>query len=346
MDPARTANNPLSGLSASNVSTLRQLWSTSGNPGVALVANGVVLPASTLGGVFTTRALNVSDGSVRWTSDVVFGAVDGNVAYGVGPNGLTAASIGNGQLLWSATTSGFSVVGATDGKVLVRGAEAPRGYYFPEIQVWDASTHRELWTFYDTDDHTPPAVANGVGYFVQVPAPPTPADPSLHAVDLADGHERWSISLRPGCQITGPVVSHGYVFWAGATYKASDGTFVANWPFCPTFGSDFATGGTTVFAERPGTTAGSADFVSFDGVTGAVHWSNGVSTGTPQFSVTNPEPVIGNDVVFASVNGGTVGFDTASGKPVALLGGVTAESAVDGTLFAGGSAVLSAFRPR
>lgn len=207
MDPARTANNPLSGLSASNVSTLRQVWSTSGNPGVALVANGVVLPASTLGGVFTTRALNVSDGSVRWTSDVVFGAVDGNVAYGVGPNGLTAASIGNGQLLWSATTSGFSVVGATDGKVLVRGAEAPRGYYFPEIQVWDASTHRELWTFYDTDDHTPPAVANGVGYFVQVPAPPTPADPSLHAVDLADGHERWSISLRRGCQITGPVVT-------------------------------------------------------------------------------------------------------------------------------------------
>ncbi|MBV8949643.1 MAG: PQQ-like beta-propeller repeat protein, partial [Actinobacteria bacterium] len=165
---------------------------------------------------------------MQWTSDVAFGAIDGNVAYGIGPSGLTAVSIDNGRVLWSASvvdgTQG--VIGATDGKIFVWAYSTAPGDPEPAyFQVWDASTHKVAYYFFGVEDGLRPAISNGTVYFVRELLS-GPGGHALYAADEATGHQLWSVTIPVTSRVTSPVVSRGYVFWSGATYRVSDGKFV------------------------------------------------------------------------------------------------------------------------
>ncbi|MBV8949642.1 MAG: PQQ-like beta-propeller repeat protein [Actinobacteria bacterium] len=221
-DAGRTANNPLSGLSTSNVSHLGIAWSAATGGG-ALIVNGLVLTArADTPGHTGTEALSVSDGSVRWTSDVSVEAVDGGVGYGV-RNDLTpgyvlfAVALDTGQTLWSGASqlNTGSVVSAGDGRVYVQTTNGSGHGTMPEMDVWNTSTHQLAWTKLNPLYPLLPAIANGIVYFAEN------VGEVLDAVDETTGAQRWSTTQQPSCPAltTSPVVSDGYLFWGARPTK-------------------------------------------------------------------------------------------------------------------------------
>ncbi len=354
-DAARTANDPVSGLSTRNVAQLRLAWSKPGRAllgGTPLVAKGLVISEGIVGGRLTTTASNASDGSVRWTAPADFkpGAVDGNTVYGTvfaSVNGepnytLTALSLDTGAVQWSAVTSATGVTNAVNGRIYVAGCVCAHGDGHV-LEVWSAATHTIVWqTGWNPQAAPGPAVANGVVYAVGTETASVPYGLTLYAYDESTGRQLWSRLLRPDCGLSDPVVSNGYVFTTGGTYDAKSGALVTAWPVCTS--SNPAVVGTNVFAVIQDST--NVTLVSFNGASGATYWAKQIGS-TP---ATDPlrAPAVGNDVVFVSNTQGVIGFDAATGKPIWFAGGVDGPLndpvVANATVYAGTTTSLYAWR--
>jgi outer membrane protein assembly factor BamB len=254
---------------------------------------------------------------------------------------LTALSLDTGAVEWSAVTDSIGVTNAVNGRVYLAGCPCAHGGG-PILQVWDAATHKVVWStgYVNASAAIGPAVANGVVYAVGTSGA-VPYGVTLYAYDDSTGKQLWSRLLRRDCAATDPVVSNGYVFTTGGTYDAKNGALVTAWPVCT---SDPAVVGTAVFAVVQSST--NVLLVSFNGASGASFWTAQIGT-TP---MTDPlrALVVGNDTVFVSNAQGVIGFDTATGKPIWFAGNVDGRlndpSVTHGTVYAGTGTTLYAWR--
>jgi hypothetical protein len=351
-DPARTADNPDSGLSTGNVSGLRLAWAKPGGAfGAPLEANGIVVSTG-LSSATATTAFSASDGSVRWTapSNFVPGAIDGNSVYGTVESSmagetffnLTALSLDTGAVQWSALTGGSIVTNAVNGRIYVTGCTCAHGEG-PVLEAWDAATHKIAWgtSYLNAQTAVGPAVANGIVYAVATSVV-VPYGLTLFAYDERTGKQLWSRLLRQDCGATNPVVSNGDVFTTGGTYDAKNGALVTAWPVCTA--SDPVVVGTTVFAVIQDST--NVTLVSFNGASGASYWATQIGS-TP---TTDPlrAPAVGNDAVFVSNTQGVIAYDMGTGKPLWFAGGVSGPLhdpvIANGTVYAGTNMTLYAWR--
>ncbi|MBV8949326.1 MAG: PQQ-binding-like beta-propeller repeat protein [Actinobacteria bacterium] len=335
-DAGRTAHNPLSGMSAENASRLGMAWSVTGdgfNVGtqtpVVLEANGIVVYgcAVEIGCAFDGfAAANASDGTFRWSASGRPGAIDANTVYATVPTDpqqtdykLTALALGSGAVTWSiaskaagGTSGNFGQVVAVDhGKVFVLTTAGSGHGAVGALDVWDAASRRVVWSVAPVS--SAPAISDGRVFVFE----PSPGRNPLYALDENTGGQIWSAPATTVPCNSDLVVSGGYLFTDGASYRTQDGTVAGHWPVCPS-NFTFAADGTNLFAVQLGATISADELVSFDGVSGAVHWSS------PIGGEASAAPVIGDGVIFVSNALHLLGFDTANGSPVSVVPSVGA----------------------
>jgi outer membrane protein assembly factor BamB len=348
-DPARTANNPASGISSGTATTLRPAWTVPNRylfPNPALVADGVVLTSY----AGHANAYDAATGAPLWDGTLGGAAIVGDTLFGTRSDtsdgsgyALVALDLHTGAELWRQTSTAGgapyrlsgSVLSADSGTVFVRYSVSAGTYPDGGLDAWNLSARHLRWSEAEAGE---PAVAGGVVYtFVQQnSAPPTVNE--LVAADERSGHVLWSKPVaRPCFGESGPVVSGAYLYAAGETRRVSDGSLVRAWPTCPQ--ADLAVDGTTVF-----TLTGAGQLTAFDGPTGAVKWTATAST----------PPTISHDLVLVGAGTAVVAYDEATGHPVSFvgLGGVgatTSPIAADNLLLVGTDnpeASLKAWRPQ
>jgi outer membrane protein assembly factor BamB len=309
-DPARTAHNPVSGISSRTIGTLRPAWSVPNTylfPGAGLVADGVVVTAY----AGRVDAYAADDGSPLWAADLGPVAIVGDTLYSTttsDPVSLVALDLHTGVRRWSTTAGGVVSSADEDSVYLSRGVGGGHGEpYYSVLDVWDVRSHRLRWSEQFAGE---PAIAGGVVYTYDLFRNADPRVEELVAADASTGKRIWSAPMTPACPSDGtaPVVSGDNVYFGGQTRRRSDGALVRTWPVCPPF-TDVAVDGTTVFASV-GASDATSRLTAFDGVTGAVRWS----------AAGAGPPTIADDLVIVHTDAAVVAYAESTGRPVWFTG--------------------------
>lgn len=241
------------------------------------------------------------DPTVAWRATTCGGTTGAVVASGRVLVGGLVFDARTGELVGGELHGHMSTPAVVDGTAYVS---------THDVEAWDATSGEHLWTFetdVDSGGLPAPAVAGGTAY-----APGAIDDPTLYAVDVADGTERWRFDLDATVEAP-PAVADGTVYVADRSnklYALDTATGDAHWT--TPLDADIWLSGPVVDdgAVLLGSLAG--EVLAVDTGDGSVRWRR--APGAEHFAVRDPVAVADGTAYVPGADGTIAAVDTADGE--------------------------------